>query len=215
MLEKQELGILPLLTAGKQLDAETWVKMIEARVEMIKPCLDRFTLSTVGKLYLDGPDPDHETMAMHELYMDMPKVVPSDYSLDTQGLFSDMGMKECEETPEHSRTSAYGLTRNGNWVILTIYCDYLGLKQRVSGRSRVDAIYQDVPSFRAREVSVHVSSPQEICATGFGTYKDMFMFMNGAVREWLGRAETAYNKARELTTILDIEYRLVEQLAKS
>lgn len=108
---------------------EEWCELVEARRCLLRPHLDTFTLSTLGRLECLR----REVSFSHSIFVDSPKCESSGgrFSLDTQGIF---------EAPQSSRIVtgrgyeaplgcisapdgvmyAWGLTRKAEWVIVGV-----------------------------------------------------------------------------------------------
>lgn len=123
-------GFEVLALRNTPLSAQEWCQLIEARASSIKPYLDSFTLSTLGKLECLGPS----AVFRHSLVKDAPVVSnegDSSVSLETQGIFvcPESGVQYSGDVSKGYFSSAagvscpggakyiWGLTRAGLWIL--------------------------------------------------------------------------------------------------
>ena len=138
---------LEKLVRKKKLTNDEWLEMIEARRELIKPHLNSFTLPELGKLECVKSEGHH----LHNLYLDLGCESEGKFSLKTQGIFRLQPYQAVEKFPDtghrpgpggcpvpNSLKKVWGLTRAGQWLLVTIHC--IGIPG-YKGRGREQAVH--------------------------------------------------------------------------
>ncbi|MFA6493214.1 MAG: hypothetical protein WCV58_03690 [Patescibacteria group bacterium] len=200
-LKKEDLFFLQLL-AGKQLNVSEWVEVIDRRVKMIKPHLNRFTLQTIGDIEIPGPsqrdDFTWQRRATHNINTDQPTVLFGAYSLlSTQGIFFVSKLPDLLLTPEQPICHAYGLTRQGRWVIIEIKCDFKG--------ERIIKANKQVISFEATKIRVTEINTILLVINSLDTCFNILDNLSKTVNGWLERLEESQQELKNLSEVLYIQ----------
>jgi hypothetical protein len=147
---------LELLIRKSQPTDKQWVRLIEARRDLIKPYLDSFTLTELGTLECLR----RETFK-HALRLDISTTTGDErFSLKTQGIFCVQPYSAVEKIPQsncffpercsgcsNGKMRVWGLTRSGIWVLVTIdFVGECGYKNRGYERATdVEIVEADLP----------------------------------------------------------------------
>lgn len=130
-------GFEVLALRNTPLNAQEWCKLIEARSSCIRPHLNSFTLSTLGRLMFLGPSRSSMYRYSHSLEDDAPVVSNEgdiSVSLETQGIFAcpESGIQYSEDVSKGYFALAggvrcpggvkyiWGLTRDGRWILAEV-----------------------------------------------------------------------------------------------
>lgn len=174
-------------------DPDTWVRIIEEKVKEIAPCLDTFSLSTIGSVEL--PKNTSKGGVAHSIDADNPEMMTVTrgavhLSLKTQGIFAHTPISE---EGDGSSFYIYGLTRRGTWIRATV--EY----ERRFHLNWPKSFHH----YTARCVLIEESSIYNIVKTcltekGLPRYDLLFTLLNEAVFEWHRKAAKRYRTTSAL-----------------
>lgn len=197
---------LEILTSRSPLTADEWLELVEARRQLIKPHLERFTMATLGGLECV----ESEGGAQHELSIDAPKVEGDESSLDIQGMFReshDAHRRDRGRPGQWIPTSdwiggqkvIWGLTRNARWLIAKIdYKRQLGYKER--GRSH------------AQTVHIRYVALPELLQEAKSTPVYVWRALEETVRQFAEHRRRLYEAALALSQQVALEAEIVDQI---
>jgi len=207
---KKQSAVLTALVEKRELDAETWLRMIEARVEeSIKPYLDKFTLWTLGSINIEGPE-GKLGASHHNLSADAPRFTSESYSVKTQGIF----YVSPSEDKTHQQEFVFGLTRAGDWIVAAIQLENCGMRKHWVGWTGRKRTIEERPYYRATDVKVTLSDPREICGwfweSSVQGCAGLYSLLNSAVYSWQQRLAEAYNQASAVTKQIEFDQAVID-----
>lgn len=191
---------LEILVRQHPLTDDDWIQLIEGRRELIKPHLDAFTLPTLGAL---------KCLKIEHWLNDLGHWKATDgderFSIQTQGLFflqphsamvynlnREHRCMPGDALPGTGIKKAWGLTRSGQWVIVTIgFVRSSGYK----GRGREDVT----------DVCVDESDVPAILAETKTPAKEVWQALGQAVKNLAEQRKRLYVQARTLANMVDVD----------
>ena len=210
-MKKTSKVLAALFPTTRELDINTWIQMIDARVEeSIEPLLGKFTLQTLGSLPVSGPT-GQLGESMHKVSDDAPEFSPEGYSESTQGLFEfALGGPPWEH--------AYGLNRKAEWVIVDIKSEDRGTRQHLLGSRGGEPTYKDQTYYEATEVVVSASTPLEICNRFWETpekgCESLYSMLDRAVLDWHSQAGRSFRRTSRLVEQIEFEQAALDLITR-
>lgn len=197
-----------LLLRKTPIGVTEWVTLVEGLRKMIKPHLDKFSLSTVGEFECLTSEGHRHAIADNgpEVVADGP------LGLGTRGIFA---IGETSYDTESRRTTLYrdeqvtlggttrvwGLTRNGEWVICVVEFKH-------------EPGYKNRGYDRAIMVTIRKSTPAEVIRVA-GSPKRVWHLLARTVAEWTEARYRLYRQADELLSAVRAASSAIKQIESS
>ena len=181
--------------------AEEWIRLIEARRELIKPYLNSFTLSELGNVkclrrenFVDELGSYFETCG------------DARFSLKTQGIFFMQPWAAIEYTPNSGSSSSchgvyrprdgtkkiWGLTRSAEWVIATVsFAGTSGYKER--GREVMTGV--EIVEADVARILAETKTPAE----------EIWRNLGSAIKDFTKKRRSLYAQAQQLANRVEAE----------
>lgn len=193
-MKKRENG-LAILARRNALTEEDWQRLVEARLEMIRPHLQDVILKTLGDIRMI-----RDYFGTHDLKRDGPQVDGGKFSLATQGIFPNDDSWASVASVEYDRDSSmsatatthrlWGLTRDGEWIVIEVYSTIGQEPYKYEGRT------EEVQ--RAKTVKIRPSTLAAVCVFCKRSPQDIWKRLGEIVKEWAGHRKNLYEDVRDL-----------------
>lgn len=127
-----------MLLRQEQLTSDEWISLLEIVREELNPILDKFTLPRFGDLGCIHSEEDDDRY--HRIFDDSPEITNTLLSLNTHGIayFADFG--RCVKIGETRLQPAWGLTKSGEWVVITAMVRLIASKRVGFTREKVEDV---------------------------------------------------------------------------
>ncbi len=197
-----------LLRKGKLSKAD-WLVFLEEIRQKIKPKLDKFTLPTFGNLACI----DDRSGRYYQIIEDVPLFLDGDYTLADYGLsyFTDDGQRLNDIKKESRKIHAYGLSRGGEWVIITVN---VALKDIDSNPRRKPLLgSKDTPLRReyAFSVTIFKASLEDMLKYSKAPVGAVWMILRMAVEDWERKRRVLLEDSQKLTR----EFQIYDEILMS
>lgn len=205
-------NIFEILARQNELTHEDWYKLVETRVEMIKPHLRDLTLRPLGDLKMI-----HDYFHEHDLKSDTPHVDGEGrFDLETRGIFPcDNNWAGIADTEYHRNDSGraiatterlWGFTRNDEWISIEVYITRSQEPYKYEGRTEEVA--------RAQKVIIRKATFQEICDFTKRTPEYFLKQFGKVIKIWASHRGELYRQAQNLEQQIILEESLLDYISK-
>jgi len=190
MEKKTGLEILVRRDGRCALHETDWLKLVEARLEMIKPHLRDMTLKSLGDIRIINDD-----FGFHDLNRDKPKVSGEKFNLATRGIFPNNDIwagTAIEEYDREGGTSAtaatyrsWGLTRDGEWIMIEVFSTNKHKRYRYERRAE-----------QVKTVKIEESTLADACVFCKRSPQDIWKRLGEIVKKWAEHRKNLYEDAQ-------------------
>ncbi len=201
---------MEILGRKQSISEEEWVALIEARRDLIKPHLDKFTLTELRNIQCLRS----EVSFSHAVRNDSPKVSgDEEFSLNTQGIFDNPRSAEIRipnsgfrpgphglATP-NGKLQIWGLARSGQWVLVTV--NFVG-----------EAGYKDRGYERATEVLIVSTTIETIINQTKENPLEIWKTLGQAIKNFAEHRLALYEATEALAQKIEIEETMMSLIPK-
>lgn len=186
---------LSILARQNQITEEDWQKLVEARLEMIKPHLRYMTLKTLGDIRMIN-----DYFGTHDLKSDQPTVSGGKFSLATRGIFPNDDSWAGVASVEYDRGGGisaiatthkfWGLTRDIEWIAIEVYSIVERVPYKYQGRTeKIEKV---------KTVKIVPSTISGVCVFCKRSYQDIWNRLGEIIKSWVSHRRILYEDVREL-----------------
>ncbi len=193
MEKKTGLEILARRDGRCALHETDWLKLVETRLEMIKPYLRDMTLKSLGDIRMIN-----DYFGTHDLNRDEPKVSGEKFNLATRGIFPNNDNWAGIASVEHDRGDGmsaiaithkfWGFTRDGEWIIVEVFSTIGYEPYKYEGRT------EQVQ--RVKTVKIEESTLVDACLFCKRSPQDIWKRLGEIVKKWAEHRKSLYEDAQ-------------------